>query len=536
MTLDKRSPLVSIADFDAGVEFLTQLPLANPMLAEQKIAHFLDALLSKPLDPESNFRLFEQARVPQFFVAEEMTRSYTNRPLPLASDEVAAFQLVVSAWRRMEKAFASCARIKYPVADPRPEQRARVATILHRCISYVSSAIFEHYRARQEVPKGLWSDLHNYLVLAEAWGVSSEPVGDPLDPAGQTAHCMSAYVAALLIDVASPFSQSLRDLNLIRRWAGMWAPLASILALDPELPPPAYVVDFNKDAALQPISQASKNGVLRQLETSRIGMKINQVQDQLRHRISPAQAGLGEETFGHASQLLDFLTRPWTKGESPRRFRRFASMGKASIVADFPGMFFHVMGQEFDQPVSAPTYTRRDYDHIFTFGERVDAEVPEVKKALQNYPLEYWEVQNHSANGFRLRRPQGGLKLSHGQLIALQPHDGEQFILAMITWLTQINNEGALEMGLHTLPGVPDGIGVRIVSPGTASFDKFVPAFSLPGLPAMHEEPSLVLPSGFYQASRPLEIYKAGANTWKAKLLHVLQRGQGFDRVSYEPV
>jgi cyclic-di-GMP-binding protein len=44
-----------------------------------------------------------------------------------------------------------------------------------------------------------------------------------------------------------------------------------------------------------------------------------------------------------------------------------------------------------------------------------------------------------------------------------------------------------------------------------------------------------VLPAGMYQASRTLEII-CGEECWQARMMHVLQRGTDFERVSYLPL
>ncbi len=533
MSNDKRNLPVSIPDFDAGMEYLAQLPLANPILAEQKLAHFLNALQGGHLTPDEMFRLLEQARVSQCFVAEELARSYYNKALPLAADELAAFQLVLRAWRRMEKAYAACARAQQP-ATASPQYRNFVATVLHRCIHYVGAVIVEHYRARQELPKGLWLELHGYFATAEEWGVATEPVSDALDTAGQLAHCAGAYITLLLTDVASPYSHGLRDLNLIRRWAGMWAPLVTILPLDEHQAPPSYIVDLDKDAALHPFPKVAPTAAIRRLDTSKLGMKISHVLEQLRQKISPTRLGLGEETYGNATQMLEYLVRPWLQGESPRRFRRFSTIGTAKVVSGIEAMYFHIANQVFGQPLAPPAYTRRDYDHMFIFGERVESDVPAALQPEPEFGFEEWGVLNHSANGFRLSRTINGERLMHSQLIAMQPHDGDQFILAMVTWLLQRGESGGLDMGIHTLPGVPLGVGVRMMVAGAPSNEKFIPAFLLPGLPAMKEEQSLVLSSGLYQASRQLEVHSGNGNLWQARMVHVLQRGTGFDRVSYQ--
>lgn len=528
-------PTAPVTSLQAGLDILTALPLANPLVAEQQLIGLLDSLLATPPDPGILFTLLEQMRVPLCFVEEELARRYHNKALPLPDDEEAAFQQVVAAWRRMGRAYALCAQLEEPLPG-HPEYQALMATLLHRCLYYTGMVILEHYRARRELPHGLWLELHGYYSSAEEWGVACSPVHDALESNLQASHCAAAYVTLLLIDIASPYSNSVRNLNHIRRWAGMWAPLVSVHKLDDEYAAPSYVVELLKDAPLHPSAVGDPAGPdTRRLDTARLGLQITHMISQLRQQITPSQLGLGEETPGHVISLLEHLTRPWSQLASPRRFRRFATEGVARVALGFEAMHFFVSGEEFVQPDAASAYSRADFDQLFTFRDRADPHAALTIKPQVGFPHDEWSVLNHSANGFRLARSSAGQKLMHGQLMAVCPHDGDHYLLVQASWLMQ-EVDGGLIVGVATLPGMPQGIGVRLAPPpGTASGERFVRAFLLPPVPAIKEDGSVVLPSGLYQASRVLEVFSS-EKIWQLRMKRILQRGADFDRVSFEPL
>ncbi len=524
---------LNIHDLNEGLEFLAQIPLANPVVAERQLMRLLDGLLIDPPEPGVLLALLEHARAPMCFVEEEMARRYHNKPLPLSDDEESYFCQVVSAWRKMGKAYALCAQLEEP-DTANAQYVSLVALILHRCLYYTGMVILEHYRARRELPPGVWLDLHGFFETAEDWRVAYTPVEDALENNLQATHCAAAYATLLLIDMASPYSNSVRNLNLIRRWAGMWAPLVSIHKLTDDIELPAFVVELMKDAPLHPTSVTEEPGAdTRRLDTSRVGLQINHMLSQLRQRISPSQLGLGEETSGHVIALLDHLSRPWTQSASPRRFRRFPSEGIAKVAVDFEAMHYCVTGKPFAQPDSASAYSRGEFDELFTFRERAEPGQGLVIKPHVNFPVDEWSVINHSANGFRLARSSAGQRIMHGQLMVVCPHDGEHFLLAQATWLMQEDNAGLI-VGVATLPGMPQGVGVRPTVAGATTADRFVRGFLLPAVPAIHEEPSVVLPSGMYQASRVLEVCSGNEAVWQLRMLHILQRGADFDRISYQ--
>ena len=524
------SPMLNIPNLQAGIAYLGRLPLANPVVAERELAQFLDWLLASPPDADDLFALLEQARMPLSFVEEEMARRYHNKPLILGDVEEGAFQQVIADWRRMEKAYALCARLLPPTAGP--EYRTRVATILHRCIFYTGMMILEHYRARRELSPGLWLDLHGYYETAEEWGVAMTPVEDALDNERRTTHCTAAYTMLLLIDVAGPYSHSIRDLNLIRRWAGLWSPLVGVHRLDDENHVPAFVLELMKDQPLHPpqnmISPGSDG---RRLETGRLAAQIGTCLSQLRERILPSKLGLGEETSSHVIRLLDQVSRPWTQQAAPRRFRRFPASGTARVAVGFDAMHYFVTGQEFVQPAAARTYSRGEFDALFTFRDRIDPQAPLSIREQVNFPADDWDVINHSANGFRLARSEAGQKVQHGQLLALCPPDGENFILAVSCWLMQ-EQRGGLVAGISVLPGLPHGIALRPES-GQASGDPYVRGFLLPPVEAIGEPASLVIPAGMYVASKILDVDGQDGH-WRARMKKLLQRGSDFERVTFE--
>ncbi|MGE5472065.1 MAG: hypothetical protein ACM3X0_14810 [Bacteroidota bacterium] len=521
-----------IHDLASGRACLAHLQLANPVLAERQLTDFVDALLHRPPEAGVLFALLEQARAPMAFVEEEMARRYHNKPLPLTDEEEVCFRKVLAGWRKMLQAYALCARPDgAALADP--QQAGLTATLLHRGLYYTGNIILEHYRARRELPAGIWLELHCLYAAAEEQGLACTPVEDALENNLQATHCAAAYTAVLLIEIASPYSNSVRNLNLIRRWAGMWAPLVSIHAVDNDLEVPPYVVELTNDAPLHPTSVVDSPGNdARRLDTTRLGLQISHMLSQLRQRVAPSQLGLGEETGGHVAALLEHLSRPWTQLASPRRFRRFPTRGIARVAVGFEAMHYFVGGQEFEQPDSARAYSRREFDELFTFRERAGPGQALSIKPQTSFPVEEWSVINHSANGFRLARGRVGQRMAHAQLMAVCPHDGEQFLLVQVSWLMQEDN-GGLVAGVAILPGIPVAVGVRQAGENHAANVHFGRAFLLPAVAAVHEDASLVLPAGLYQPSRTFDVVGAG-NPQQLRLKHILQRGVDFDRISYD--
>lgn len=298
---------------------------------------------------------------------------------------------------------------------------------------------------------------------------------------------------------------------------------------------PSYLVRLDKDGGLHPAEKDQEPGPeIRGIDTSRLARQVAHALGQLRQKVPPSQLGLGEEPAGHVTGLLEQLSRPWSQAAMARKFRRYAASGTARLCVGFEAMFFAINGRAFEQPEAAKTYSRGEFNALFTFREQIGPGHRPAIRSRDDYPVDEWQVINHSANGFRLARSSVGQKMAHGQLLAVCPHDGERFILAQASWLMQ-EQEGGLVAGVSVLPGLPAGVAVRMAGDGReASQQPFVRAFLLSPVPNVAEKGSIVLPIGTYQASRVFDVYSDGF--WQIRLKNILQRGMDFERVSFETV
>lgn len=521
----------TIPDLQTGCEMLARIPLANPQQAEIDFGRLLDSLLAAPPDGATYFRLLEHARVSIAFVAEELAKRYLNKPLPLGGLEETLFQNVITLWLKTAKAYAHCAQNDF-LDEANPAYDQRVATILHRCIHHTGMAIIEHQRARRELPWGLLLDLHGFYASAEEWGVATVNVPDALDSLGRATHCSAAYISVLLSEIGGGYGLSLRDQTLLGRWASYWAPLVSLHPVKPGEVLPQYVVDLMQDVALRPAAECLQTEHLRRMDTARLAMQISQVRQQLKQKIPPAQLALGDDcTAGQCNRLLEHLSSSWSLARAPRKFRRHSASGVTRLCTGFEEMHYFIAGKEFEQPENVRTYSRREFETLFAFRHQTDPQQTlQVRQEQLSYNIDSWEVVNQSVNGFRLVRSTSGRKMEHGQLLALCPHDNEHFILAKTTWLMQ-EKGGGLIAGIEALPGIPVATAARPLDHLEGGNGKYHRAFLLPAAPAIHTEQSLILPRAWFRSGRVIELFTDGV--WQVRLLHVLDDGLDFERVSF---
>jgi hypothetical protein len=521
---------MKISDLQTGFRILSRLPLANSHQAQLEINNFLDSMLQAPPPADVYLQLLEQTRISLCFIEEQLAREYTGKALPLNDLEEAAFRQVVATWLKASHAYAHCAQLQ--AADDGENEADRLALILHRCIYYTGMAITEHHRARRQLPHGIWLNLHGFYASAEEWGVATLAVPDSLDPLGRSTHCTAAFATQLLTELAGPYSLSVRQLGVVRRWAGNWAPLLTVHPVLPGETLPATAVDLMKDAGLRPTSECRQPENIRRIDSTRLALQVKQTMKQLQEKIAPSQLGLGEDsTASECLQLLKDLARPWSFLRAARHFRRHLSSGTAKVCTGFAGVHYAISGTEFSQPESAHHYSREEFDSLFTFRHGLDpTQRLEVRKTQLGFAADDWELLDESANGFRLLRSTAGRRLAPDQLLSICPQDGGSHLLARVVWLMQ-EQDGGLMAGISALPGKPQAVAARPLAREAGHAELYGRAFILPAVAAIAAEQSLVIPRGWFYSGRQLEIHLDGV--WRVKLDRVITSGEDFDQVSF---
>lgn len=512
------------AELQSRIAELARQAQVEPLRAQRTFAEFLDELPVQSPSPGDAVLLLEESRPVLERIQEEFSGEYVNRALPLSSEEGETFSRTVALWRKMAGAYAACQA---------PEDDAGRSLILHRCLHFTSLAIFEHFRARSVVADGLWLELHRYYEMAESRSLAHVPVPDPVDPEGQRSDCAAVFTAILLTDAAAPYGLGSRDLAAIRRWALRWAPLVGVLKLGEDGASPEFIVDLARDTGLHPPGQRLTDEV-RRLESGRLVEAMRLAEASLRDRVPPAELGLGDDvTAGQCRRLLAALAKPWAQTVVPRRFKRRPATGVVLVGMGFEAIHYFVTGKVFRQPEGFRVFSRSEYESLFVFREMIEPKREFAAREYRDgYEPEQWSVGNESATGFRLFRSRPGQRVSHGQLLAICPHDGERFLLAEVCWLMH-EEQQALAIGVALLPGIPEGIACRRVG-GSGNIERFSQALMLPGSP-VGGGPSLVLPRGWFVPGRSLEVGDNSSHFRRLRMLAVIRTGTDFEQVNFEP-
>lgn len=520
----------------ACLDLLRSLHPIDYRNTHRSLSQIVRGLLAARPAPNQHLEVLEAARETLGFVQGEMARAYSAHPLPPGRDENTELAAVVGLWQAVAQSYAAIAAAD-AVERTLEDQRALLA---QRRIAYEGMALIEYFRAHRELPAGMWRALHASYRDAAAEGLARVRVADMLNDVWHAQSPHEAYVAILLVELANPYGRGERELNWVMRWAQRFAPYC---ALDTEVDtqkPTVYGVNLAGDGGLRPLGLLARTPTLMRFDGSNLATQIQAVLAQFKRGVKPASLGLGEDCSTSASaRLLLSLYRPWGLSASGRRFPRRAKAGQVELTGDWLGIGYALSGRLFQQPSSGGTRARggfRDDMALLTFGERVATTAPSPRRERSEplvFDTEPWEILDQSVGGFRLQHTGGGMRLEHHQLVGIRPLDADQLVIADLSWL-MYRADGALEIGVNVLPGVPRVVSVRPpAAPGTR--EPFHQAFMLPPSPALKSDGALVLPAMWFRAERIIEV-RDGEVLRQVCLRKLLLRGNNFDQCSFEPV
>jgi len=451
----------------------------------------------------------------------------------MSEPEAAAFTATIALWDEMRAGYERCLEA---ALNRDAGMRAQAGLICQRLLSYVGLRMFHHYRAYRQVAPGDWQSLHGAYAAAEKLDVAEDAVKDFLNRDVQDTSPRMAYARAVLMGMCSPNELAQRQLTfvafLLERWGSKLEVTAQAVDEGEGVPP--LVADLESDACPQRGAAESARGP-RYLDARKLAKSLRNRVALLRKGESPAKLALGEDCVQPScEQLLVHLYRQWCAAKAPRALERSAGGTAAELCSELPAISHYISGRVFRTPGEQQSeLTQKQREEIATFG-RVSTRTQEDYSGDHGFFIEQWQIEDQSAQGLRLVRAaaQAGKRLAHGQLVAVRPADGKQFMLGQVRWLMAAEN-GDLHVGIKLIPGLPTPLAVRPTGLN-AQQENWMPALALSAAPALSSPASLVVASGLYKPKRVIELH--GEPSARVRLTEVLERGADFERVAYEAV
>jgi cyclic-di-GMP-binding protein len=508
-------------------QWLEQLTLTNVQLTQQVLTAQLASLSAAQLAPLERLKILEALRDPALFVQGESRKRYAGKGVPLDPGEKMVWTNVLALWQGMSQNYQQCLKA-YREGDLAIAPYA--ALVAMRCLRLAGDVLAEHCRTYRQPPAIAWRSLHELYGFAEQHGFARIRVHDTFGQRDPDSSCAECYVQVLLTHLANPYSLSARQLSFVERWLEGWA---SLVGFSVQPPPagtlPLLAVDLASGEGVTFAPDGAPSPGLRYLEIEQLSKTLRQTINLLKQGQTPLQLGLGEDARQPGCEnLLMLLYVQWCRAGSARSEGRAASADPVHVCFGLNAAHLQLGGDNRSRPAGdLSSLEKQDLD---TYGYLARASAAQNAAAKERESvLEEWETANQSTSGFTcIQRAQDGrTRVSHNQLLVLRRAGDRQFQLGVIQWL-RIEEDARLRCGVRLLPGMPQAVLVRPSNFSPVGGGKYERALLLPEVPAPSTPATLVLPAGWFQSGRFVEVHTDRKQV--AKLLNLLEKGSDYDR------
>jgi hypothetical protein len=315
-------------------------------------------------------------------------------------------------------------------------------------------------------------------------------------------------------------------MSFVARWLERWATLVGLATQPlPAGPVPSLAVDLISSGGVVFGAGLEGQPNLRYLDLEQLSKTLRQTINLLKQGQTPGQLGLGEDARQPGCEnLLMLLYVQWCRAGTARIEERASNDEPAQVCFGLAAAHLHVGGgRDFRQPGELTAREKRDMD-TYGYITRTEHEVGDKSDVL-----EQWQILNQSASGFMCiqRDLEGKARVAHNQLLAVRRSGGRNFYLGMVQWL-RMEEGGELYCGVRLFPGMPQAISVRPSNFTPTGSGRYERALLLPEVPTPATPATLILPAGWFQSGRFVEIFSDRKQV--AKLLNLLEKGSDFDR------
>ncbi len=486
---------------------------ADTLPADRSLLKLLREIEDAPPRPVAYLHTLERLHKPILLAQEDLADGYADKPVPLDQSANAALARASELWAATLRGYRRL--LAAALNGKHPELKMSLPLICQRALAGAGELFITRFLARREIEDALWRFVHETYSAAESHGLASAAAEQLVDTPPAV-----AYAETLLLQLANPCALSLREFGWVQRWVGQWAGKVQLVRRAPRQG--GYAIDLAGHAGPLWMKAGADGDSLRYLDLAEVGSSIKKRMRRLEDGVEPAALGLGEDcTPRAAAEVLKTLGRAWLEPPAVREFARSGGALPTLLASGFSAVHRALGENSRPTPADRPGYSYGEADRLSTLRRAFDAGA-NWESSLPG--LENWERFEESASGFRLRRKEPGASLAFRQLLALRPRGARQFVLCEVRSLTE-GADRSLSICARPLPGFARTCTVQATDRQTQSPTE---ALLLPpgqGLPSV-----LLLPAGWYQNGREIEIREAGRVT-RVRLTALLERGFDYERV-----
>jgi hypothetical protein len=292
--------------------WLNDLPALDPSVALERIHARLVTLNRAVLKPTVRLQGLDLLRTRIGAATGLLDSRSAHAALPMRNRQRIAAELIKAV--NLELAYGYKAAIVDLSSGGGGERE--LATAIHRAMRCTTQLLLAHYASYTPEPEGIWQELHHLRRVAEALGLSRQPIDDSAAKVGSRTSIKDCYKHALLLGLCKPYQLEARALRRTDTYLERWAGLARIRKGSQSLSPHCqFVLCDDCDRPDAPRVQRKPTGSTPPqpvLDTQELVAKLNLQLTALRAGIPPELDGLPAELFDAQSRpLLHHLILSW---------------------------------------------------------------------------------------------------------------------------------------------------------------------------------------------------------------------------------
>jgi hypothetical protein len=508
-------------------QWLEQLTLTNVQLTQQVLTAQLGSLSASAAAPLERLKILEALRDSVLFVQGESGKRYAGKGVPLDPGESMVWSNVIALWQGMSQNYQQCLKA-YREGDLTIAPHAALVTM--RCLRLAGDVLAEYCRTTGSRRRSHGARCTSSTSSPRSTGSRGSACRTRSRRAIRTRVAPNATSACCSPTLQIPTRSRRVSYPFTERWLERWATLVGLTVQ----PPPAgtlplLAVDLNGGAGVAFAADLEPGHGLRYLELEQLSKTLRQTINLLKQGQTPLQLGLGEDARQPGCEnLLMLLYVQWCRAGSARSEARAATADPVHVCFGLNAAHIQLGGGQSTRPAGDLTsLAKQDLD---TYGYIARASsTPDTGAKEREAALEHWICVNRSSSGFTCiqRAPDNKARVSHNQLLALRRAGSRNFQLGVVQWL-RIEEDARLRCGVRLLPGIPQAVLVRPSNFSPVGGERYERALLLPEVPAPSTPVTLVLPAGWFQTGRFVEVHTDRKRV--AKLLNLLEKGSDYDR------
>lgn len=415
-----------------------------------------------------------------------------------------------------------------------------VGNAIHRCMTELVGLLYETQLLYLPTYKGLWSCLHQLLLLTRKLELNAHGLQDENQVYDSRLSIDQVYLRAVFLAVSNTNKLRQTEIKKLYQFSELWVALIrlsrtpsghDLFLVDPSYDaPPMYITKYSE------VSHEAYYIDVRELLQHFEGLTGNAPK-----LLNKAESSLLSGSLKY--HLILTFTAPLE-----RSYARHPYQGTIDLALGLIGTHYQLADQQtFEEVIDIEHLNKAQFDSLSQQGghfglihtDSADIELnytPQEAQVKQEATKEHLEthqcaIVNISPGGYGVRwRGKTPSVLRTGELVAVREPSDKSWHIGLIRWVKQKPNEGA-EFGVEILSPRGKSCGARVLRKD-AEVTEYLRALLLPEIKNLNRPATIITPTLAFKVGYRV-IIRVGRDEVKAQLTREIMATQSFSQFEF---